>query len=382
MLKMKKFYLFFALVAFTANLFAQITVTDASFPAAGDTLKYATDLNPDGVVITPANTNSTVWDFSGLAPTVKSETVFRAAAEGSAAAEFPTASLVTISEGGQNETYYSVSATSFTNLGFFGVDPTGGLPIPTTFRFDPPVAERRAPMNILDINQSASSLGIAFAIADLGPLADSLGPLAGIADSIRIRGTAERLDFVDAHGSLTIPGGTYDVLREKRTEYRDTRLDIHSFLGWQDITDLIPTGGFGDGLGTDTTITYLFFSNTEKEIIAEVSTGSDGLVPQSVTYKDNGVISNNSEVLGTDLEVLVSPNPANGQAVFSLKNRTSGEYSLRLMDARGQVALRSNLNQTDNAIQLQGMSSGTYFYQVFDENNRAVASGKLLIVNQ
>ncbi len=382
MLKMKKFYLFFALVAFAANLFAQITVTDASFPAAGDTLKYATDLDPDGVVITPANTNSTVWDFSGLGPTVKSETVFRAAAEGSAAAEFPTANLVTISEGGQNETYYSVSATSFTNLGFFGVDPTGGLPIPTTFRFDPPVAERRAPMNILDITQSASSLGIAFAIADLGPLADSLGPLAGIADSIRIRGTAERLDFVDAHGSLTIPGGTYDVLREKRTEYRDTRLDIHSFLGWQDITDLIPAGGFGDGLGTDTTITYLFFSNTEKEIIAEVNTGSDGLVPQSVTYKDNGVVSNNSEVFGTDLEVLVSPNPANEQAVFTLKNRVSGDYSLRLMDARGQVALRSNLTQTDNAIQLQGMSSGTYFYQVFDENNRAVASGKLLIVNQ
>lgn len=377
---MKKLSTFFALLT-ALGLQAQITVTNATFPAAGDTLKYATDLNPDGVVITPAG-GPTTWDFTGLAPTVKSETVFRAAAEGSAAAEFPTASVVTVSEGGQNETYYSVSATSFENLGFFGVDPTGGLPIPTTFRFDPPVAERRAPLSFLSLNQSASSLGIAFSVADLGPLADSLGPIAGLADSIRIRGTATRLDLVDAYGSLTIPGGTYDVIREKRTEYRDTRLDIHTLFGWQDITDLIPTGGFGEGLGSDTTITYLFFSNAEKEIIAEVNTGSDGLVVETVTYKDNGVISGNSEVLENGLQVLVSPNPANGQAVFSFKNGTSGDYSLRLMDARGQVALRSNLTSTATTIQLDGMGSGTYFYQVFDENNRAIASGKLLIVNQ
>ncbi|MCU0348498.1 MAG: hypothetical protein MUC59_16280, partial [Saprospiraceae bacterium] len=204
---MKKLSTCFALMA-ALGLQAQITVTNATFPAAGDTLKYATDLNPDGVTITPAGPSASTWNFSELAPTFRFENVFQAAAAGSAAASFPTADLVTIAAGGQSENFYNLETNGFYNLGFFGTDPTAALPVPTTFYFDPPVPERRAPMAFFDINQAGSELNIAFSLDDLGPLADSLGPLAGFADSIRIRGVATRLDVVDAYGSLTIPGGT------------------------------------------------------------------------------------------------------------------------------------------------------------------------------
>ncbi|MCC6725931.1 MAG: hypothetical protein IT258_15590 [Saprospiraceae bacterium] len=326
---MNKLYSVFAFLAFAANLLAQITVTSATFPAAGDTLKYATDLSPSGVAITPAGGPAT-WDFTSLAPNVNSETVFQAANTGTAFGEFPTATLVSIGAGGQSETYYSADATGFYNLGFYGSDPTGGgLPVQTAFHFTPPVPERRSPMNFFDFNQAESSLNIAFSVADLGPLADSLGPLAGLADSIRIRGVATRIDLVDSYGSLSIPGGTYDVLREKRSEYRETRLDIHTFLGWQDITDLVlggAGGGIAEGLGKDTVVTYVFMSNTEKEVIASVNAGSDGQTPQSVEYKDNGIPNAVGDVLGAAQQVSVSPNPAADRAVFSLKNLAPDNY--------------------------------------------------------
>jgi hypothetical protein len=291
---------------------------------------------------------------------------------------------VRIGTGGQSETYYAASANKFEKLGYHGNDPTvAGLPIQTTFPYSPPLTERRAPMKFFDINQLSSSINIAFSVPDLGPLADSL-PIAAFADSVRIRGIINRLDVVDAFGSLAIPGGTYNVLREKRTEYRDTRLDVHTFLGWQDITNLVlgAGGGIADGFGTDTVISYLFMSDTEKEIIAEVNTSADGLVPRSVRFKDNDILNALGDATDSTPQVLISPNPASGQVVFSMKNLAPGNYSLRLVDVRGRAVLRSKLNNAENTVRFDNMSGGTYFYQVFDENNRAVGSGKLLIISQ
>ncbi len=367
------------MAVFAASLCAQITVTDATFPAAGDTLKYATDLNPDGVTITPAG-GPTDWDFTALAPTAKSETIFSAAADGNAFADFPEAELVVFSANGQGETYYDVNATSFNNLGFFGADPTGGLPIQTAFKFSPPVPERNAPLHFIDDFHPETTLNLTLPIdSALSAILGQLGLPAGLADSIRIGITASRDELVDAYGTLSIPGGSYDVLRKKSTEYRDTHLEIHTFGFWLDVTG---QAGAAAGLGKDTTITYSFISNTEKEFIAVVTMDNTGTTVQQVEYKDNGVVSGNSEVATTALQVLVSPNPASNKAVFTLKNLAPGNYSLRLMNARGQVALRSKLSGTDTSVPLDGLGSGTYFYQVFDENSRAAASGKLLIVNQ
>lgn len=374
---MKKLHIIFLLMA-AVGLQAQITVTSATFPVAGDTLKTATDLNPDGVTITAPGGPAT-WDFTGLAPTLKSETVFRAASEGSAYADFPNATLFSVGAGGQAETYYGVSSTNFDNLGFFGSDPTGGLPVQTAFMFSPPVPERRAPVNFIDNHLAETSLNIALPIDSvLGALLAQLGVPAGLADSIRIRVTASRYDLVDAYGSLTIPGGTYDVLREKRTEYRQTNLDIHTFLGWIDVT---AQAGAGAGLGADTLVTYNFISNTEKEAIAVVQVDNSGSVVEQVEYKDNNVVSSSGEVASARPEVLVSPNPASSEVVFSLKNAAAGSYTLRLMDARGKLVLVKKLPQGESPVSLQGMGSGMYFYQVLDEKNRAAASGKLLKIN-
>ncbi|MCF8247390.1 MAG: T9SS type A sorting domain-containing protein [Saprospiraceae bacterium] len=376
---MKKYYAVIAFVVSTIWLHAQITVTSSTFPAVGDTLKTATDLDPDGVTITPPGGPAT-WDFTGLAATSKSETTFQAASEGSAFADFPNAELVTIGAGGQGETYFDISATSFNNLGFYGSDPTGGLPIQTAFKFSPPVPERRAPLNFIDNSLAETSLNITLPIdSALGAILAQLGVPAGLADSLRIRVTASRNDLVDAYGSLTIPGGTYDVLREKSIEYRSTSLDIRLFGLWIDVT---AQAGAGSGLGKDTTIAYNFISNTEKEYIAIVEMDNANSVVQQVEYKDNNVISGNNDMVAAKPEVLVSPNPTANLAVFELKNFALGNYSLRLLDAQGMVVLVTKVGLGAESVSLESLGKGTYFYQVLDEKNRVQATGKLLKINE
>lgn len=376
---MKNLYIILAFVASTVWLHAQITVTSATFPVAGDTLKYATDLNPDGVTITPSGGPAT-WDFTGLAATLKSETVFQAANEGSAFADFSNAELVSIGAGGQGETYYDVTATAFSNLGFYGSDPTGGLPIQTAFKFDPPVPERRAPLHFIDNFQPATTLNITLPIdSALAAILAQLGLPAGFADSLRIGVTATRNELVDAYGTLTIPGGTYDVLRQKSTEYRDTHLEIHTFGLWIDVTS---QAGAGSGLGADTTIAYNFISNTEKEYIAVVTMDNAGTNVQQVQYKDNGIVSGNNEEASTKQQVLVSPNPAANEAVFELKNFAPGSYSLRLLDGLGREVFVKKMGIGNESVSLGSLVQGTYFYQIFDEKNRVQATGKLLKINE
>jgi dihydroorotate dehydrogenase len=50
---------------------------------------------------------------------------------------------------------------------------------------------------------------------------------------------------VDGYGTCQIPGGTYPVLRQKRTDYTTTALDVLvPFLGWVDLSTIIGGGGF------------------------------------------------------------------------------------------------------------------------------------------
>lgn len=375
---MKKLYTILAFFGAAFWCQAQVTISSTTFPAAGDTLKTATDLNPDGVTITNSGGPFT-WDFTGLAPTVKQETVFQAATEGSAFAEFSDAELVTIGASGQGETYFDVSANSFSNLGFYGTDPTGALPIPTAFKFSPPVPERRAPLNFIDNFLAETSLNITLPIdSTLAAILGQLGLPTGLADSLRIRLTASRYELVDAYGTLAIPGGTYDVLREKSTEYRDTHLDIHTILGWIDVT---AQAGAGTGLGQDTTITYNFISNTEKEYIAEVQVSPSDSTIQQVRYKDNGVISGNKEVLETRPEVLVSPNPFVGQTIFELKNYAPGDYSLRLLDVSGRQVFTQDMVVGSNAVNLDALGSGAYFYQIINPKAQVLNTGKVFKIN-
>jgi hypothetical protein len=162
--------------------------------------------------------------------------------------------------------YYNATGDKVELMGYFGSDPIG-LGATLLIPYNPPLVERRAPMNFFDINAVSSGFLVPF-----HPSAVSGGLLQLLPftpDSLRIRIAINRIDVVDAWGDLSIPGGSYQVLREKRRQYEEKRLDAKvPPLGWLDITDVAIQSLGLSTLGVDTITAFHYFSNTDKEEIA------------------------------------------------------------------------------------------------------------------
>jgi hypothetical protein len=372
---MKKILPAIVFALFGNLLIAQVTVTNATFPAVGDTLKTATDLNPSGVTITAPAGNSS-WDFSSLKISLAETFAFRNANEGSISV--PGANMF-VAIGQNSEAYYNVSATKLELIGVLGPDPLG-FTMDALYKFSPPLVERRAPLTYPAVNNSSSALNIPFKTSDLPPflvaILDSLpGPTP---DSFRIKIKLDRTDFVDAWGKLAIPGGTYDVLREKSTETTETRIEIKvPLIGWWDITDLFPI----PNTGGNTSISYTFWNDVAKEPIAIVQMDSTGANVEQVTFKNNGVLSAGEDEPTVVPTVRISPNPVVSDARFEFLNVAQGDYTLQIINLKGEVVLEKNLRLNISyveSVDMSALATGQYFYTLSDKKGSILASGKLV----
>ncbi|MEP7269822.1 MAG: PKD-like domain-containing protein, partial [Saprospiraceae bacterium] len=279
-----------------ATNLAQITVTNSTFPVVGDTLKVACDYNPPGAInaiFTPPGGNQ-VWNLSNLQVESSQNIVFQPPSAGTAAASVPGADLLTFGSPHPEE-YFNVTSNVMESMGYFDkvLGFSGGteLVANTLFNYTPPIAERHAPLQFFDIYSSTSNSLEAFAPLDLdSSFQTSMLGLVPTLDSMRFRETHQRLDVVDAWGSMTIPGGTYDVLRVKRTEYRSRAIDVKVVpLGWIDISTIGGQQLFS--LGTDTLTSFLFVNDQVKEYIAVADLNTSQNTVLKVTFRNSAPLS-------------------------------------------------------------------------------------------
>lgn len=368
-----------ALSALCLSTMAQITVTNATFPAAGDSLVYAVDNEPLGLNPATAPGGPQIWDFSTLQKEENLSVVYRNAAVGGQSANFPGSDLVIT---GQGETYFNVTNTKFEALGYAGGDPAGfGLNV--VAKFTPVIAERTAPLNFFDISSQQTDLSLPFSTENLPDSLFNGAPF--IPDSIRVRVSTERLEVVDGYGTCQIPGGTYPVLRQKRTEYTTTGMDVLvPFLGWLDISTIIGGGGgFGDFLGTDTTVTYRFYSNTEKEEIAIATMSNDLSSTETIRFKSLASTPALEPVANTGGGIQAFPNPAVEWVRFDCTNLAPGEYTLKIFNIIGKCVWKKNYTlsgTTSFRVELEEFKKGTYIYSLVDRNGSAVGTKRLVVL--
>jgi hypothetical protein len=321
------------------------------------------------------------WDFTFLSKDIHREAAYRPAVEGSEFNSFPDADLVTIDQAG-TERYYDVTGNSFSLTGIHGIDPLDiSLPIEMLPALKPPLTERIAPLSFFDIHQSFSGILYYMNAAALPSETLQLFPFS--ADSFRLRVAFSRVAVANAYGTIMIPGGTYEVLREKHTAYTEKRLDAKiPPLGWLDVTDVALQQTGIMGLGVDTTYLYYYFNDTEKEPIVLVSFNSNypgrpgGFL--QVEFKDVEVLSGVDNDSQASPEVMVSPNPAGDQIFVELKNFVPGHYTLYLLDANGHQVITKALASVTGTVWLNELGSGMYFFQVLDAGSRVMAGGKFL----
>jgi hypothetical protein len=375
---MKHLHFFICLFS-THTLLAQITVTNVTFPSAGDTLRYKTDSNPPALNLGTTGGGNQVWDFTDLQGGPVQTTVYLTAAGGNGSGSFPLTTLRTTNA--LQETYYRKTATAFENLGTIGDDPLN-LGINTTIRYQPSLPERRAPQQFFDIHTVESDLSYA---VPTGALADSLlGQLGALVDSFRFRIETKRLDVVDGWGTCNIPGGQFEVLREKRTTTTSTSIEVHSFLGWVDLSGLLGGGGSSllDNIGKDTTVAYHFFSNAEKEEIAVVTMNDSGTEPQSVRFKwIENVVSNTNDMTSDNPRVVATPNPAKSSTSLLLEHFLPGTYQVVVWDGTGKNLYQQSVEVYGNtlvAIDLLNSPAGLLLVQILDKQGDVTATCKLI----
>lgn len=365
---------------------AQITVTNATFPVAGDTLHYATDDIPVGINPATAPGGNQTWIFTGLQEDNSDEFAYQTAGSGMNSMDYPGADLVII--GAAGESYFNVTANKLELLGFAGGDPTG-LGLNINAHFSPAMIERRAPLSFFDIFNQTANLRLTFP-TDQPPLDSIFSGLPVNIDSLRVSVQTIRQEVVDGWGNCQIPGGNYPVLREKRTDYATTGLELYvvlipGFGNWVDASAFIPTGGGGLGslIGTDTTVTYHFISGTEKEDIAIATMSPDLSEVVSMQYKKNETTAAPELNAPGGAGISAFPNPAIDWVRFDYTNLPKDEYTLKIFNIIGKVVWKANYHLVGThyfRVELDNFKKGTYLYSLTDKKGTVIGTKRLVVL--
>jgi Secretion system C-terminal sorting domain len=363
------------------SIFSQITLTSATFPKAGDTLRYATDASPSGInPATPPGGNQ-VWDFSSLNAGSKNDDIFLAAATGLNNTAFAGADLLIKGAIG-TESYYNVTNNKVEIMGFAGAL-QDFFNLKVIARYSPAVVEWRAPTNFFDINQQSSNLTLPFSVKDLPAAVFAAVPIKP--DSVRLSIKISRLDVVDGWGSCKIPGGQFQVLRQKRTVYTTTNLDVKvPPLGWFDVSQLAGSG-LSNLVGTDTTVTYHFLNNSTKEEIAAITMNNQlsAAVSARFKYLKTTPVEDVLDFAPGTANIQAFPNPAVEYVRFNCSNLPQGRYTLKIFNIIGRVVWRDNydINGTRSIlVDLDKFKKGTYLYSLIDQKGNTIGTKRLVVL--
>lgn len=359
-------------------LYGQITITSATFPVVGDTLHLVVDNNPGTIgSITPPGMQN--WDFTGLNADATQTLIYRPAMEGSAGSQLPEATLVSIPKP-FTERYEKVTATTVEQVAWAGPDGYD-LGLDAVFRYNPPLVNRRAPLQFFDIHASSSGVLEAFHPDAFPP--SFIASLPFTADSFRIRIAISFVDAVDAFGQMSIPGGTYEVLRVKRVAYTETRVDAKiSPLGWLDVTDQVIQFTGNTKLGVDTTATYIFLSDLSKEPIALVTLDKNQAFATQIVYKNTDPLSTTRPSSNAHPPtVRISPNPADLEARIQFLHLPQGDYQLVGYNTAGIAAFRIPLSHTGGQQEYflpSPLPAGLYMVVLYGKEGELVVRDKWL----
>lgn len=377
---MKKIMTLLTLIVATySGIAAQITVTNSVFPAEGDTLRVYYDSDISSIDLLSPGENL-FWNFSSFNTDTEQDVVFLAASEGSAASDFPDADLVALFDDIGSERYLNVTSDYVAEVGFAGLDPILRMLRLSTI-YDEEYIIQKAPLNYGDVHRDTALLRSKFLFDSLPQeIKDQLGAFR--ADSIRVDVAVTRNDEVDAWGQVEIPGGIYNVLRNRSVEMRNTSVFAYtSFFGWANVTQTI------QGLLDDPSVLepveltiYTFLSNNSKEPIAAVTLDSLGM-PGQVQFKRTDVTSTSDQ--WRYASVKMTPNPTYGKVKLYYSGLTRGEYELVIHDILGKILKRIRLTLDENGIEKMDhsdLSKGTYLYSLKTDKGETITTKRLVVI--
>jgi hypothetical protein len=425
---MKSLVTLLLIVGMTAFAQAQITLTHADVPGAGDAIVLATDTTVADLNIGTAGSNQS-WNFLALENHEVYATNYLLPAQAPLSAEFPEANLCAESQGAY--TFMEVSESELLGLGLVA-DLTGDNNY-LSVHIDPPQKLTVFPTTFGTTFQT--TYATEFSIS---------GEFLGV-DSLRIKQTAAQTTFTDAYGVVLMPNGLYDALRQYVVTSSldsiwalfagqwllvDAQINESESYQWLSVeskgvlvtieidpnTDLpftathfvsytqavqAPVAAFtfepaGNGeivftdasSNTPTEWLWDFGDNTTstEQNPTHVYSESD-MYEVCLTATNDGGSSTICQIVavivvatgepGQSALAKVYPNPVQDVLRFQFNRPLAGGEQALLFDAFGQLILRSSL-QSSTDLNMSALPTGPYFYQLINGEGRVMQAGKVL----
>ncbi|MEM7105078.1 MAG: T9SS type A sorting domain-containing protein [Bacteroidota bacterium] len=356
---------------------AQITMTNAHFPEAGDKLYFAVDTFPNALITDPSASMQS-WYFEFLETDRYQVDNILNAATGGVADSFPDADIIVPFFSGDG--YAKVHDDSIEVLGFFG-SPTPGLADFDVFvRMDPPITTHRSDYTYGSNGFDDGFFHLAIDAADIPEDADLPFDPSSL-DSMRMDFSIIRRDTADAWGTLQTHFGTFDVIRVKEYEYRNSIVDVkHPFFGWVNL-NTFPI----DGIGPDTLVYYNFLNDVSKEPIFRVRVNEQptGVTNSMGWWKVDQMTVSNDELNIPEFSMSHYPNPATDFLNISFNGLPSGEYKIKVFNILGKTVSEIPINIFGDEtipIDLYQFNQGTYLYSLISETGQHLKTERFFVI--
>jgi hypothetical protein len=339
------FFSFFTLITLSN---AQITITSADMPNAGDSIKLSMTNSIGSADATLTGPNFT-WDFSALTPNSSQFDKYDSPSTFPVPYNYifnPTNTTYgknnpqrtgTIAPGYSIDAAYDFFKETTVNFRQIGAAYTiNGTPIPFMYsQFD---TIYRFPMNYLNIDSCDYKYGLGV-------------PTFGYYGQ-----TGHRVNIVDGWGSITTPYGTFDALRVKSTVVSIDTVYYAAF-------------SFGSNLPARTRNEYKWIATGLKvpllQIDANVAGGTE--VISNVAYIDSVSRVGISEI-ANQISLSVFPNPANDQIMLEYNLISNSAIKISINTILGNtIAMIADEKRfageqmTTIDVKALGLSAGVYF---------------------
>lgn len=369
-------YLLIALFIIPLSSSGQTIIRSGSFPQPGDTLFTHIDYLPANVNI-GAHKPGDRWDFSTLqSPFARKMDVFPATVF-SEHKHFPKANAAVILQENQLG-FFAIEDKGISLLGLIG-DDLLDLGLNTITVFEPPLIERRAPLEYQDGYQTESAVKYRFALDDLPQ--NEFRELPFTPDSLSISITIDRQDYVDSWGTLLIPGGIYDVLRERRQQLRS--VEVAAKIGnqaWQEVTSLLKGN---TKVADQSSVNYYYHSNDSKNPVAIVYMDGNEQEVLNVAYNAPMRTEKVQQVGNIRPGIYAYPNPAIVNVRFEFTNLPPGNYKLSISNILGLEVWSGNYyieGHRTEKVNIASLRKGSYLYSLRDEKGKTISTKRLIII--
>ncbi|HTF02908.1 MAG TPA: T9SS type A sorting domain-containing protein [Bacteroidia bacterium] len=346
-------------VLLSSSLSAQITITDADMPDAGDSIRVSYALSTGSVDYTLTDTNY-VWDFSTLVPSAQERVEYITPTafpfnflSDMGVTNYTPDSLPVIGVLPTNfSDYYRSSSSSFRQVGSsFDYPPIGSFSLPIIY--GSPDYVYRFPLNYGDIDSCDAAYSLT---------------LPGIG---YIGQDRHRVNVVDGWGMLITPLDTYQVVR------------VRSVVNAVDTVSFDTTNQTGFTIPRPTEVQYKWLANGMKLPVLEVDCQIlfNAEVVTAVIYQDTLRDSlfqvAVEEIVPLTPTATVYPNPAQDQILVQYSQPGNDNLTFSIFDLDGKLVLSESSNNRNSSgfqqFDVSGLAPGLYFFEVASSTGKSVS---------